>query len=481
MGHQMHGAGLVPALGVDADVEDGVGDHPQQELQIGQLIERVAVPVSGRDHHVLGVAGPALHERPRPQHRAQHRGVPVGVGQLQIMAGRALVDGQAFQGPVVVFPQEGLRLLGAPVLGDGRELVEGGQVAIERSGRIAIGHGHPALELRREHQLHRLGGRGDDGVGGHEGDGRIELGLGDLDQGLRRRPVGIDHLQGRGDGRLLGLGSGVVGRRRRSGAASQDLAGEHVHPRPHLGQRPLGVGLDLGPGQIAVEGEAQLGVIELRTQPPLAGGLGRQRAVDPGLMFGDRGARLVRRDAQGRAAVGVESGVLGQDQVDQTDEPAVLPGIGLGMDLRDAGRDQGGAHLGEEGGQGREPRRGRDQPLLDRGEVAGHQAIEGRSGQGLMDQRVPEMGRQHVVRPDFAGQAVAQNRTVHLPLAGQVVGGDRRKPRQESGGGLALGAPALGRQVVEPVVEPVIPPLGRRDRAEPQAGLQPVRGQGVEG
>ena len=304
--------------------------------------------------------------------------------------------------------------------------------------------------------------------------------VGCRDQGLGRRPVGIDQLQRRGDGRLFLVGGGLR-RRRRGVPRHQHLTGDVVHFGPNLGQRLLGGDLDLGAAQGAVEGKGQLGVIEVGAQAPFAGRLRNQDPVDPGLMLGDGDLGHAGGGAQLGLPLGVQGAGLGEQEVHEALQPGVLTRDGLRMDLRGPRRGEAFAHLGQQARKAAHPRGRRGQPLRQGGEVPGDQPIEGRAYRGLVDQRVPPLGLQGVVGPDLAGQAVAQDGGVHLPLAAELGRHDGGQACEKGRGAVAAGGPARQAQIVQPVVIAVIPPERGGDRAEPQIGLQPGGRQGVEG
>ena len=81
----------------------------------------------------------------------------VRVRELQIMARHRFVHGQIAHEEIVVLAKERILLLLRPIFWRRRDRKKCFAVLFQRSGRIAIGDGHAALELRHGNDVERHG------------------------------------------------------------------------------------------------------------------------------------------------------------------------------------------------------------------------------------------------------------------------------------------------------------------------------------
>ena len=128
---------------------------------------------------------------------------------FQVMPGHRFVDRQQMDHAVVVFAQERFGLLRGPVIGDRRDRVIGVEPLVERAGRIAIRDRHAALELGHQDDLDRIVRHGDEVMLAHEVGGGRERLLGERDDLIARRALGIGELERRLDRGLLLRRAGI--------------------------------------------------------------------------------------------------------------------------------------------------------------------------------------------------------------------------------------------------------------------------------
>ena len=194
------------------------------------------------------------------------------IGELHIVAGVGLVDGEDLQHVPVVFLQEALHPFGVPVGRRGADCVNRPVLGVEGRCGLDVGQRVSAVKLRHFHQFALVGIRQAQDV--VICDELFQLVHGGPGVGKKAPGVAVfpaDGGENPGDG-LMASGF-VIGREGHSGVIpAPELSGGDVHLTRNAMEFALGAGQDLVGGNVAIDRELQFSVERFLSQPPVPGG-----------------------------------------------------------------------------------------------------------------------------------------------------------------------------------------------------------------
>ena len=266
-----------------------------------------------------------------------------------------------------------------------------------------------------------------------------------LEHLIARRLLLVGELQSRDDRCLLLIRARRRRQRRRIGAAREDGARDRVHVCACARELRLRTRPDLFPGQRRVEREAQLRIVELRSETKVALRFGQQALLEPQLVLRHRRARPPDGGLQAAALVLREHAELRHDElIDQREHAGVLFDRGLRMNSRHARGVEHFAHLGQQPRQLAQALADVVQPLRQRREVARHQQIDTVARELGVNEGIPAPLAQLLDAPDLIFELARQQPRVDLmrsrqlgwiqcPQRGEQFSGQRHAPAVTGG------------------------------------------------